>query len=166
MTNKIEKPPSTGLSVAMLVFFLAMTMGRLRVGAAITAIGSGAWYQALRKAPFNPPDWVFAPIWTVLYLAMAIAAWRVWRRVGIDGRRIALLMFGLQLSLNLYWSYLFFGSQMVGFALVELIVLLGVVIVTWWQFLAIDRLAGMLFVPYVAWVVFAGVLNAWIFALN
>ncbi|MEO7761553.1 MAG: TspO/MBR family protein, partial [Casimicrobiaceae bacterium] len=107
-----------------------------------------------------------APVWTVLYLAMAIAAWRVWRRVGVDGRRIALLMFGLQLSLNLYWSYLFFGTQMIGLALAELIVLLGAIAVTWRQFHAIDRLAGILFVPYVAWVAFAAVLNAWIFALN
>ena len=111
----------------MLCLFLSMTIGRLKAGAALTSVGSGIWYHSLNKAAFNPPDWVFAPVWTCLYILMAVAAWRVWRCIDATGRRLALLLFTLQLSLNLYWSLLFFEQQLVGLALAELLLLLGVI---------------------------------------
>jgi benzodiazapine receptor len=150
----------------MLAVFLAMTIGRLKYGANITATSVGIWYQALHKASFNPPDWVFAPVWTLLYLAMAVAAWRVWRRLDASGRPLALALFTLQLTLNLIWSYLFFGYQMVVAAFVELIVLEISIVATFICFNRIDRWAGILFIPYVVWVAFAGVLNAAIIILN
>jgi benzodiazapine receptor len=166
MISKNPKTPSRGRSIAMLAVFLAMTLGRLQYGATITAISAGTWYQALHKVSFNPPDWVFRPVWITLYLAMSVAAWRVWRRSDASGRRFALALFTLQLFLNAVWSYLFFGYQMVGVALIELIVLEISIVATFVCFNRIDRWAGILFIPYVLWVAFAGILNAAIFALN
>ena len=166
MNSPAVTAPARMQSIAMFCVFLSMTMGRLKAGAALTSVGSGIWYHSLNKAPFNPPDWVFAPVWTCLYVMMAVAAWRVWCRVDATGRRMALLLFTLQLSLNLYWSLLFFELQLVSLAMAELLVLLTVISYTWVRFRAIDRMAGWLFLPYVIWVVFAGLLNGAILALN
>ena len=166
MIEIIAQTPSRGRSAGMLLVFLAMTLGRLVFGARITAISVGTWYQSLHKAWFTPPDRVFGPVWAALYIVMAVAAWRVWRHRGARGRNAALLLFTLQLFLNLVWSYLFFGYQMIFLALVELVILEIVIVATGICFYRIDRWAGILFAPYVIWVAFAGLLNAAIYALN
>lgn len=124
----------------------------------------GAWYEALRKPPLNPPNWVFGPVWTLLYVAIAVAAWRVWRAQ--SGPSAALALWGAQLVLNALWSFLFFGLEQSGLALVDIAALLAVLVLTTFAFLAIDRTAGLLFVPYVAWVAFASYLNAGLWLLN
>ena len=136
------------------------------LGGAITATSVGGWYQQLDKPSFNPPDWLFAPVWTTLYLFMALAAWRVWRRAGWRAGRQALAVFALQLILNLLWSGLFFGLQSIGLALFEILFLLGAVLSAAILFWRIDRVAGLLFVPYAAWVAFATLLNAALWKLN
>jgi benzodiazapine receptor len=128
--------------------------------------GWAAWYQTLAKPPFNPPDWVFAPVWTILYVMIAIAGWRVWRKAGIAGAKRPLAAYGLQLVLNFGWSVLFFGVQRTGWALAEVVVLLVVIVATWWLFRPIDKPAAFLFVPYGLWVAFATVLNLSIVILN
>ncbi|NIR28387.1 MAG: tryptophan-rich sensory protein [Gammaproteobacteria bacterium] len=136
------------------------------IGGGVTATSVDTWYQTLQKPSFNPPDWVFAPVWTALYLLMAIAGWRVWRRARAEPRQAALTLFGAQLGLNLAWSFLFFGFQRIGLALLDIVVLLLAIIITTVLFWRIDRLAGALFVPYALWVAYATVLNAALWSLN
>jgi tryptophan-rich sensory protein len=146
--------------------FLIVCIAVSGLGGAITATSVGTWYQALEKPSFNPPDWVFAPVWTALYLMMAIAAWRAWRRTRIAARGTALSVFAVQLVLNLTWSLLFFGLQRIDLALVEIVILLVVIGVNTVLFWRIDRLAGALFVPYLLWVAYAAALNASLWLLN
>ncbi|MGE5372776.1 MAG: TspO/MBR family protein [Solirubrobacterales bacterium] len=126
-----------------------------------------AAYLALKKPFFAPPASVFGPVWTVLYLLMAYSAFRVFR-VGWEKPQVktALLLFGIQLVLNLIWTPLFFTFALRGLALVDLIVLLAVLVLTTIRFYALDHIAAYLLVPYVAWVSFAGVLNASVWWLN
>jgi len=148
------------------IAFLAPCLAVSAIGGAITATSVGTWYQSLAKPPFNPPDWIFAPVWTVLFFMMAIAGWRVWRRDGLRKSRLALMLFACQLVLNLAWSILFFGFRSIGAALVEILVLLLAILATTVMFWQRDRVAGMLFVPYAGWVAFATALNAALWQLN
>lgn len=148
------------------VAFLALCLAVSAIGAAATATSVGSWYQTLVKPPFNPPNWIFAPVWTTLFFMMALAGWRVWRRDGLRQARSALMLFALQLVLNMVWSIVFFGLRSIGAALVEIVVLLLAILVTTLVFWQRDRVAGMLFVPYAAWVTFAAVLNAALWQLN
>ena len=148
------------------IAFLAPCLAVSAIGGAVTATSVGTWYQSLAKPPFNPPDWIFAPVWTVLFFMMAIAGWRVWRRDGLRKTRSALMLFACQLVLNLAWSILFFGFRLIGAALVEILVLLLAILATTVMFWQRDRVAGMLFVPYAGWVAFATALNAALWQLN
>ncbi len=144
------------------------------IGAAFVAgaIGSWAtfenvraWYPALAKPSWNPPNWVFAPVWTTLYVLMGVAAWRVWRVADGKARGLMRLYF-VQLVLNALWSVLFFGLKSPGWALVDIILLWGLLVWLLAGFWRRDRLAGALWRPYVLWVSFATVLNAAIVRLN
>lgn len=164
--RKIVSTRSALVSTFMLCLFLSMTLGRLELGSKITKTSVDTWYQALHKPWFTPPNFVFNPIWAFLYVMMAVAAWLVWRRFESPLRREALIIFTLQLMLNLVWSALFFGLQRIDLALMELLILQGLVIYTWLRFRAIDRRAGLLFLPYTIWVGFAMALNTGIWLLN
>jgi tryptophan-rich sensory protein len=126
----------------------------------------GAWYAALAKPAWNPPNAIFAPVWSVLYGLMAVAAWLVWRRAGFSGAGAALGLFAVQLILNALWSYLFFGRHQPGLAFGDIVVLwvaiLSVVLLFW----RVDRVAGALLLPYLAWVGFAAYLNFTLWRLN
>lgn len=148
------------------VAFLAICFVVSALGGLITASSVASWYPTLAKPPFNPPDWLFAPVWTALYLMMAIAGWRVWRRLGWRDGRKALIVYSAQLALNLGWSAAFFGLRMPGMALLVIVLLLAAIVTTTRLFWSADRLAGALFLPYVAWVSFATALNAAIWLLN
>ncbi|MFO1159080.1 MAG: TspO/MBR family protein [Reyranellaceae bacterium] len=148
-----------------LLAFVAVCLGIGAIGGAVVSTSVATWYRALHKPPFNPPDWVFGPVWAVLYVAMAVAGWRAWRRLGSVARP-AMWLFAIQLALNLMWSILFFGLHRIGMALVEIVVLLAVIAATAVAFWRVDKAAGLLFVPYVAWVGFATVLNAALWHLN
>jgi translocator protein len=124
------------------------------------------WYVALVKPSWTPPGAVFAPVWTLLYLLMALAAWLVWLRAGIVRAGAALSLFVAQLVLNALWSYLFFGLHQVGMALVDVVVLWFMILVVLVLFWKIDRRAGAIMVPYLVWVGFASCLNFAIWRLN
>jgi translocator protein len=158
--------PSVGRQAVALACFVALCLAVGAIGGAATSTSVGTWYQHLHKPPFNPPDWIFGPVWTALYIAMSVAAWRVWRRLGWSGARQALSLFAVQLVLNLAWSILFFGFQRIGLALVEIVVLFAAIATTGVVFWRIDRAAGLLFIPYLAWVGFAALLNASLWHLN
>ena len=126
----------------------------------------GEWYAGLRKPSWNPPNWIFGPVWTALYTAMAIAAWLVWRRGSFAGQRFALSLYLKQLLLNALWSPLFFGLRNPGLAFVDIVLLWLAVLATVVAFWKTRPLAGALLVPYLAWVTFASVLNFAIWRLN
>ena len=126
----------------------------------------GAWYAALAKPAWNPPNAIFAPVWSVLYGLMAVAAWLVWRRAGFSGAGAALGLFAVQLILNALWSYLFFGRHQPGLAFGDIVVLWVAILSVVLLFLRVDRVAGALLLPYLAWVGFAAYLNFTLWRLN
>lgn len=134
----------------------------------ITRESIEVWYPTLVKPGFNPPNWIFAPVWSTLYIMMGVAAGMVWNRIEADriNVRKGLQFFAIQLVLNFLWSYLFFGLHNPLLALVELIVLWLMIFETYVVFRKVDKIAGMLLLPYLAWVSFAGILNTAIFWLN
>ena len=147
------------LVVAVLICF-----GAAALGSWATVRGLRGWYPALRKPSWNPPGAVFGPVWTILYLAMAVAVWLVWRSGG--DVTVAVGLFALQLALNVAWSVVFFGMRNPRGALVVIVALWLAIAATLIVFASIDPLAGALFVPYLAWVTFASVLNGAIARLN
>ena len=116
------------------------------------------WYLSIAKPSWNPPAWVFGPVWSTLYVLMGVAAWRVWRGAHAE-RGTALSLWWTQLALNALWSPLFFGMRRLDFALLEILVLLAAIVATARAFWRIDRAAGVLLAPYIAWVAFAAFLN-------
>lgn len=126
------------------------------------------WYPTLIKPVFNPPNWIFAPVWTLLYIMMGVACGMVWNRMESNEELVkkAFKFFMIQLVLNAIWSYLFFGLHNPLLALLEMVLLWLMIFETYTLFKKIDRIAGLLFIPYIAWVSFAMVLNASIWWLN
>lgn len=137
------------------------------VGGLLTAQSVSTWYTTLAKPKFNPPNWIFGPTWSLLYLLMGWASYRVWlQRKIATGINWAFAVYGLQLLLNLFWSFLFFYLQQIDFALVEIMMLLVFIIANGLVFYRIDKLAGWLFLPYLLWVSFATYLTYSISILN
>lgn len=137
------------------------------LGAFFTASSVKTWYVTLAKPSFNPPNQIFAPVWTSLYILMGISAYLVWQRrhlIQKFPRTVAIYL--IQLVLNLMWSFIFFYAHQIGVALFEIIALLLVVIINAIVFYKIHKIAGLLFIPYILWVSFATVLTYNIFILN
>lgn len=149
-----------------LICLLVLCFGAAGIGGAVTTPNIGGWYATLTKPSWNPPNWIFGPVWTALYLMMALAAWLVWRQAGWPGAKVPLTAFGVQLVLNILWSCLFFGLKNPGLAFCEVLLLWLAIAVTAVAFWGRSKVAGMLFVPYLAWVTFAAVLNFTIWRLN
>ncbi|ESY06448.1 CrtK/TspO family sensor protein [Mesorhizobium sp. LNJC399B00] len=146
--------------VSPLLFLILVLGSGLLIGYATLP---GEWYASLAKPPFNPPNWVFAPAWTLLYVLIAVAGWRTWER---ERAGAAMKIWALQLVLNFAWSPTFFGAKLVGPALVVILALLASIalfIATVWNR---DRVCGWLFAPYALWVAFATLLNASLLLLN
>jgi tryptophan-rich sensory protein len=127
-----------------------------------------SWYPTLIKPIFNPPNWIFMPMWTLLYILMAVAAGLVWGKIKEQNEVVkkALAFFLIQLTLNAIWSYLFFGLKNPMLALIEIALLWLMIYETYLKFIKINKTAGYLLIPYLAWVAFAGILNASIWWLN
>jgi tryptophan-rich sensory protein len=152
---------------AVLVLFLTVCLSAGGVGSIATSRSMAEWYPILVKPLWNPPSWLFGPVWTLLYILMGFAAWRVWRSAGgFAAARTAMFLFFLQLALNAAWSWIFFGLRMPGVALFELGLLWIAIAATIRSFLPIDAAAAWLMSPYLAWVTFAGALNSAIWLLN
>ncbi len=158
--------PGNGRPWAMLLFFLAMCFGTAGIGAALTAVSVRDWYPTLSRPAWTPPDWVFGPVWTMLYFLMALAAWLVWRRTSGSAGRTALGLFALQLVLNAAWSPLFFTLRSPGIALLDIVLLWAAIAATLWSFRRISALAASCFVPYLMWVSYATLLNWAIWRMN
>lgn len=139
----------------MLIAFLLLTLAVGQIGSLPTRAALENWYPELAKPSFTPPDLAFPVVWTLLYVMMAVAAWLVWRRSGWTRARGALGLWGLQLALNLAWTYLFFGLRSPGLALLEAVVLLLVLMATLVAFDRHSRAAVWLLVPYLLWTAYA-----------
>lgn len=137
------------------------------VGSAFTRASIPTWYATLQKPAFTPPNWLFAPVWTILFLLMGISAYLIWRE-GLANRQvsIALSIFGIQLVLNIFWSFFFFKLQSPLYGFVEIVILWLAILFTILYFLKISRTASLLLLPYLFWVSFAAVLNFYIMKLN
>lgn len=154
-------------SILKLVIAVAVPLAVGGLSGFATAAGVSTWYPTLVKPFFNPPAWIFAPVWTVLYVMMGVAAFLVWRRgLGGKGVKVALAFFLVQLGLNGLWSILFFGMRAPGLALVEIVLLWLAIGATIELFRRVVPLAGVLLLPYWAWVSFATLLNASLWWLN
>lgn len=136
------------------------------LGAIATDAGPGSWYDGLAKAAWNPPAWVFAPVWTALYVSLGVALWFIWKAPAGQGRNRALALFFLQLGLNLAWSWLFFGFQMPLLALIDLVVLLVAIVATQRTAWPVAPPASLIMLPYLAWCAFALTLNGAVVMLN
>lgn len=150
-----------------LATFVALVAVAAALGSVYTSMSVPEWYDTLARPEWTPPAWLFGPVWTLLYLLMAIAAWLVWRQAGgFRTAKVAVTLFVVQLGLNVGWSLLFFGFRSPGWALAEIVVLWLAIAATAASFWSHSRGAALLLVPYLAWVAFAGVLNGAIVALN
>ena len=152
--------------IAALVVFVGLCLAVGALGGWVTAGSVKDWYPTLHKPSFNPPNWLFGPVWTVLYAMMGVAAWRVWCKAWGNRARRPLALFALQLALNLGWSVTFFGLHAIGAAVVVIVALEAAILGTMLEFRRIDGLAAALLVPYALWVAFATLLNVTIWRLN
>ena len=156
---------SVRVQILGLIGWLAICFAAAAIGAVASA-DAAAFYAGLVRPSWAPPAWLFAPVWSTLYAAMAVAAWLVWRAAPAAQTRTALGLFVAQLAVNALWSWLFFAWQLIGWALVELAVLWLLILCTLVAFYRIRLLAASLLVPYLVWVGFAGVLNWTIWMAN
>jgi tryptophan-rich sensory protein len=151
------------LDLSGLVFWIVLTFG---VAGIASQFQPGEWYTHIAKPGWTPPGWLFGPVWGVLYLLMSVSAWLVWRQRHKTSVLWPLGFFLVQLAANGIWSWLFFGRQWIGLALIDLVVLVGLVVTTSAMFRQVQRLAGIMMLPYLLWVSFAAVLNFQIWRMN
>jgi tryptophan-rich sensory protein len=151
-------PPSPLKQALGLLGWLALTFAASALGA-IASIDAGSFYQQLERPGWAPPAGVFGPVWSALYLLMAVAAWLVWRERSAPGRAAALAWYLVQLAVNVLWSWLFFGWRLGALAFIDVVLLLALIVATLVAFWRIRPLAGALLVPYLAWVGFATALT-------
>ena len=156
-------PSTPKKHILALVVLLILCFAVAGVGGLATAPSIPNWYAGLAKPSWTPPGWVFGPVWSVLYLSMAVAAWLIWRR---GDAVVPMTLFGIQLTFNVAWSWLFFGLHSPGAAFIDIVLLWMAIAATTVVFWRRSTLAGVLFVPYLIWVSFAAVLNFAIWRLN
>lgn len=132
-----------------------------------TMTGVESWYQTINKPSWNPPNWVFGPVWTTLYILMGVALFLVWKAdTSAELKKIAISLFAVQLVLNFFWSFIFFYLQQPGWAVLELAIMWIFILLTIFAFAQVSKTAAWLLVPYISWVSFAGILNYTIWKLN
>jgi len=173
-----KKKPSRLANIVALVVAIGLPLAAGAIGGLVTQEAIPTWYAKLRKPAWNPPTWIFGPVWTILYLMMGTASWLIWRKGatthGIlphhskakQASRQALLLYGVHLVLNTAWSLIFFGLRRVDLALVEIVALWSMLVATLVSFYRIRPLAGLLLVPYQLWTTFATALTGAIWWLN
>lgn len=149
-----------------LIVLIAICLTAAGAGGLVTRPNIQSWYANLAKPAWTPPDWVFGPVWTGLYLSMAVAAWLVWRQGGMARAYRALALFTTQLMLNVAWSCLFFGLHSPGAGLIDILLLWAAIAATASSFWSRSVWAGVLLLPYLAWVTFAAGLNGAVWWLN
>lgn len=164
-SHAARRSPSVPASILALVAFGCAVAVAAVVGG-LAASSSSERYATLEQPSWAPPSWLFGPVWTVLYVTIAVAGWLVWRRAGLAGARIAFAVYGVQLVLNALWTPLFFAAERYGLAFAEIVVLWLAVVATIALFRRHSAVAAALLVPYLGWVTFAAALNLSIWQLN
>jgi tryptophan-rich sensory protein len=154
-------PKSIKLIIAIL---LPMVIGGF--SGFLTANSINGWYSTLQQPTFNPPNWVFGPVWTILYLIMGISLYRIWILPVSEDRNKAIGIFALQMTLNFFWSLIFFKWHLIGLALAEIILMWFMIATMIHHFRKLDAAAGYMNIPYLLWVSFASVLNGAYYFLN
>lgn len=151
-----------------IIYCVAICLAVGYLSSNVTQSSIKTWYPTIEKPIFNPPNWVFAPVWTMLFIMMGIAAGMVWNKLESNKELVkkGLLFFTIQLLLNALWSYLFFGLNNILLALIEIILLWLIIYETYYIFKQVDKKAGYLLIPYLAWVGFATILTGTIYWLN
>jgi len=149
------------LLISILIVFSFGFIGSLFTTSSITN-----WYAFINKPLFSPPNWIFGPVWTLLYILMGVSAFLIWQKRDNLKTKPALIFYGIQLILNALWSIIFFGMHNPGLALLEIVILWLFILITLIKFYKINKTAGLLFIPYLAWVSFASILNYAIWMLN
>ncbi len=154
------------LQVIKLVISIGLPLAAGAIAGMYTSSAMTEWYASLNRPVFNPPGWVFGPVWTLLYILMGISLFLVWKSESGQVRNIAVGVFFVQLALNFAWSFIFFYSKMIGPALIEIIVLWITILIMMALFHKVRPLAAYINIPYLLWVSFATVLNASYYVLN
>lgn len=165
MNTTPARPTALQQTVA-LIGFIVLCFAAAAIGGAATSSSVNGWFQTLNQPSWAPPNWLFGPVWTALYLMMAVAAWLVWRSDKGTARRLLLILFGIQLVFNIAWSVIFFGLQSPGWAFAEILLLWLAIGATALAFKKVSTLAALLLLPYLAWTSFAAILNFAIWKLN
>jgi benzodiazapine receptor len=160
--RKNKLPETLKLVTSLTICLFAGFIGSIFTGPSIPT-----WYATLIKPSFNPPDWIFAPVWTTLFFLMGISLYLVWNK-GLQDKKVktSLFTFGVQLVLNVLWSFLFFGLHSPFYAFLEITILWAAIMLTIVNFFKVSRTAGLLLLPYIFWVSFAAILNFSIWRLN
>lgn len=150
-----------------LIISLAIPLAIGGISGFFTVSGVEGWYQTINKPSWNPPNSIFGPVWTTLYILMGIALFLVWKAdTSIELKKIAVALFAVQLVLNFFWSFIFFQLHQPGWALVEIIAMWVFILLTIFAFAQVNKTAAWLLVPYISWVSFATILNYTIWKLN
>ena len=158
--DEINQPRSDDRTNALaLASFVGLVGGAAMLGRVATRRSVGVWYRTLRKPPYQPPSWIFGPVWTTLYGLMAASAYRVWKQQPSRSRSVALALWGTQLAMNAAWTPLFFGARKKRAALVDLAALVAAVAAYAQVSKKIDKPAAAMMIPYLGWLGFAGLLN-------
>jgi benzodiazapine receptor len=152
--------------ILALIFFLFITFLAAFVGNYFTMPSIPTWYASLNKPSFSPPNWLFGPAWTVLYILMTVSAFLIWQKRENPQTKKALTFYFIQLTLNTLWSIIFFGWHNLGLAFAEIVFLWFFILLTLINFYKVKKLTGILFIPYILWVSFAAILNFAIWQLN
>jgi translocator protein len=149
-----------------LLYSIIITLGVGVIAGFATISNIAGWYATLSKPAFNPPNWIFGPVWTLLYILMGIALSLIWKQPNSPNKSNSLWLFFIQLFLNFCWSFLFFYFHRIGFALVDIVMLWILIILTIFSFSRLNKTAAFLLLPYICWVSFATILNGAIYSLN
>lgn len=145
---------------------VALPLGLGSIAGLFTADAVPEWYETLNRPSFNPPNWLFGPVWTALYLLMGISLFLIWKQIPSKERSLAIFVFLLQIALNFCWSFIFFYYNLIGFALIEIIILWIIIVIMIVLFYKIKPIAAYINIPYLLWVTFATILNASYYLLN
>lgn len=154
-------------NITKLIFAIAVCQAAGAVGSIFTQTSVSTWYTAIQKPGFTPPNWIFAPVWITLFLLMGISSYLIWNK-GLKNKnvRISLIIFIIQLTLNTLWSLFFFGLKSPFYAFIDIILLWIAIVLVIISFFKLSKTAGILLLPYILWVSFAGILNFFILRLN
>jgi translocator protein len=152
--------------ILILAVFILIPLLIGSIGGYFTAAEIPNWYSTIQKPSFNPPSWIFGPVWTTLYILMGYSSYKIYKSPKSDERSQALTLYGLQLVFNFFWSILFFKFHLLGIAFIEITLLLSLLLLMFIRYKQVNRAAAYINIPYLIWVSFATILNASIWYLN